>query len=165
MKKWTLLFITNKGKVRGLPLNERAIFYTIVLLSTFVGAFTYVTIEGTRKKALLEEYNRLELKKQEYFERLVKIREDVSVLQENLLDPILGIKNPKEDARIDFVGGIRGLKELERSVDSGKFKVAFSMYPTQMKQLIKISDDGNKMPPKSTWFEPKLKSGLFIHKI
>lgn len=90
---------------------------------------------------------------------------DVSVLQENLLDAILGIKNPKEDERIDFVGGIRGLKELERFVDSGKFKVAFSMYPTQMEQLIKISDDGNKMPPKSTWFEPKLKSGLFIHKI
>jgi len=90
---------------------------------------------------------------------------DVSVLQENLLDSILGIKNPKEDERIDFVGGIRGLKELERFVDSGKFKVAFSMYPTQMEQLIKISDDGNKMPPKSTWFEPKLKSGLFIHRI
>ncbi len=90
---------------------------------------------------------------------------DVSVLQENLLDPILGIKNPKEDERIDFVGGIRGLSELERLVDSGKFKVAFSMYPTQMEQLIRISDDGNKMPPKSTWFEPKLKSGLFIHKI
>jgi uncharacterized protein (DUF1015 family) len=89
---------------------------------------------------------------------------DVSVLQENLLDHILGIKNPKEDERIDFVGGIRGLKELERLVDSGKFKVAFSMFPTQMVQLIRISDDGNKMPPKSTWFEPKLKSGLFIHK-
>jgi uncharacterized protein (DUF1015 family) len=90
---------------------------------------------------------------------------DVSVLQENLLGPILDIKNPKEDERIDFVGGIRGLKELERLVDSGKFRVAFSMYPTQMEQLIRISDNGNKMPPKSTWFEPKLKSGLFIHKI
>jgi uncharacterized protein (DUF1015 family) len=90
---------------------------------------------------------------------------DVSVLQENLLDAVLGIENPKEDERIDFVGGIRGLKELERLVDSGKFKVAFSMYPTQMEQLIRISDDGNKMPPKSTWFEPKLKSGLFIHRI
>jgi len=90
---------------------------------------------------------------------------DVSVLQENLFDPILGIKNPKEDERIDFVGGIRGLKELETLVDSGKFKVAFSMFPTQMVQLIRISDDGKKMPPKSTWFEPKLKSGLFIHKI
>jgi uncharacterized protein (DUF1015 family) len=90
---------------------------------------------------------------------------DVSVLQENLLSSILGIKNPKEDERIDFVGGMRGLKELERLVDSGNFKVAFSMYPTQMEQLIRISDDGNKMPPKSTWFEPKLKSGLFVHKI
>jgi len=84
MKKWTLLFIANKGKVRGIPLSERAVFYAILLLSTFLGAFTYVTIEGTRKKTLLDEYNRLELKKQEYFQKLVKIREDVSVLSENL---------------------------------------------------------------------------------
>lgn len=84
MKKWTLLFIANKGKVRGIPLSERAVFYTIVLLSTFLGAFTYVTIEGTRKKALLDEYSRLELKKQEYFQKLIKIREDVSVLGESL---------------------------------------------------------------------------------
>ncbi len=84
MRKWTLLFITNKGKVRGLPLSERAVFYTIILLSTFLGAFTYITIEGTKKKALLDEYNRLELKRQEYFQKLVKLREDVSFLGESL---------------------------------------------------------------------------------
>jgi murein DD-endopeptidase MepM/ murein hydrolase activator NlpD len=84
MKKWTLLFITNKGKLRGFPLNERAVFYTIVLLSMFLGASVYVTIEGARKKVLLEEYNKLELKRQEYFQRLVKIKKDVSVLRENL---------------------------------------------------------------------------------
>ena len=121
MKKWTLLFITNKGKVRGLPLNERAIFYTIVLLSTFVGAFTYVTIEGTRKKALLEEYNRLELKKQEYFERLVKIREDVSVLQESLFrvgenNEILSLTSKLEpvnkSTKLMGVGGFPQSKEF-----------------------------------------------------
>jgi len=84
MKKWTLLFITDKGRVRGIPLSERVVFYTIVLLSTFLGAFTYITIEGTKRKALLDECVRLELKKQEYFQKLIKIREDVSVLQESL---------------------------------------------------------------------------------
>jgi murein DD-endopeptidase MepM/ murein hydrolase activator NlpD len=84
MKKWTLLFITDKGRVRGIPLSERVVFYTIILLSTFLGAFTYITIEGTKRKALLDECVRLEFKKQEYFQKLVKIREDVSVLQESL---------------------------------------------------------------------------------
>jgi len=84
MKKWTLLFITDKGRVRGIPLSERVVFYTIVLLSTFLGAFTYITIEGTKRKALLEECNRLELKKQEYFQKLIAIRKDVSVLQKSL---------------------------------------------------------------------------------
>lgn len=91
-------------------------------------------------------------------------RLDVSILQKNLLDPILGIENPRTDNRIDFVGGIRGLKELERRVNEG-FKVAFSMYPTTMDDLIDIADAGEVMPPKSTWFEPKLRSGLFIHKL
>lgn len=91
-------------------------------------------------------------------------RLDVSILQKNLLDPILGIENPRTDMRIDFVGGIRGLKELERRVNEG-FKVAFSMYPTTMDDLIDIADAGEVMPPKSTWFEPKLRSGLFVHKL
>jgi uncharacterized protein (DUF1015 family) len=88
---------------------------------------------------------------------------DVSVLQQNLLAPILGIGDPRTDARIDFVGGIRGVKELERRVDSGEMGVAFSMFPTRIDQLIAIADAGLIMPPKSTWFEPKLRSGLVVH--
>ncbi len=89
---------------------------------------------------------------------------DVSVLQENLLNPVLDIQDPRTDNRIDFVGGIRGVEELEKRVKEG-FKVAFSMYPTTMKQLMDIADSGNVMPPKSTWFEPKLRSGIFVHKL
>lgn len=88
---------------------------------------------------------------------------DVSILQNEVLDPILGIKDPRRDKRIDFVGGIRGLEELERLVDSGEFAVAFALYPTTMEQLFRVADRGMIMPPKSTWFEPKLRSGLFIH--
>ncbi len=88
---------------------------------------------------------------------------DVAILQNNLLDPVLEIKNPRKDKRIDFVGGIRGTAELEKLVDSGEFKIAFSLYPTTIEQLFKVADAGQVMPPKSTWFEPKLKSGLFIH--
>lgn len=89
-------------------------------------------------------------------------RLDVSILQKNLLDRVLGIQDPRTDERIDFIGGIRGLKELEDKVDGG-FAVAFSMYPTTMDDLLAIADSGNVMPPKSTWFEPKLRSGLFTH--
>lgn len=89
---------------------------------------------------------------------------DVSILQKYLLTPVLGIEDPKTDKRIDFVGGIRGLKELERRCNSD-MKVAFAMYPTSIAQLFAVSDAGMLMPPKSTWFEPKLRSGLFIHKI
>ena len=89
---------------------------------------------------------------------------DVSILQNNVLNKILGIENPRTDERIDFIGGIRGLKELERrcSID---MKVAFSMYPTSIQELFAVADAGRLMPPKSTWFEPKLRSGLFIHEI
>ncbi len=90
---------------------------------------------------------------------------DVSILQTNLLAPILGIKDPRTDKRIDFVGGIRGTAELEHRVDSGECKVAFSMYPTTIDQLISVADAGKIMPPKSTWFEPKLKDGLVAHMI
>jgi len=89
---------------------------------------------------------------------------DVSLLQNYLLDPILGIKDPKTDKRIDFVGGIRGLGELERRVHTD-MKVAFSMYPTSIAELFAVADAGRLMPPKSTWFEPKLRSGLFLHEI
>lgn len=90
-------------------------------------------------------------------------RLDVSSLQENLLAPILGISDPRKDKRIDFIGGIRGLKELEKRVDSGEWAVAFAMYPTSIEDLMAIADAGKIMPPKSTWFEPKLKSGLVVH--
>ena len=89
---------------------------------------------------------------------------DVSILQNYLLQPILGIGDPRTDKRIDFIGGIRGLKELERRVNED-MTVAFSMYPTSIEELFDVSDAGMLMPPKSTWFEPKLRSGLFIHKI
>ncbi len=89
---------------------------------------------------------------------------DVSVLQELLLGPVLGIADPRTDRRIDFVGGIRGLSELERRVASD-MRVAFSMYPTSIGELFSVADAGLLMPPKSTWFEPKLRSGLFIHEI
>ncbi|WP_058485127.1 DUF1015 domain-containing protein [Defluviitalea phaphyphila] len=91
-------------------------------------------------------------------------RLDVSILQNNILEPILGIKDPRTDKRIDFVGGIRGLKELEARVHNG-MKVAFSMYPTTIEDLMDIADANKIMPPKSTWFEPKLRSGIFIHSL
>lgn len=87
---------------------------------------------------------------------------DVSILMKNLLSPILGIGDPRKDERIDFIGGIRGLKELSRRVDEGE-AVAFSMYPTSIEQLMKIADADKVMPPKSTWFEPKLRSGVITH--
>lgn len=88
---------------------------------------------------------------------------DVSILQENLLSHILGIENPRTDKRIHFVGGIRGLEELERLVDGGNYAVAFSLYPTSINQLLAVADAGKVMPPKSTWFEPKLRSGVVVH--
>ena len=89
---------------------------------------------------------------------------DVTILSEKVLKPILNIHDLRTDKRIDFVGGMRGLKELERRVNSGEMKVAFALYPVSMKQLIDIADSGEIMPPKTTWFEPKLRSGLIVHK-
>jgi uncharacterized protein (DUF1015 family) len=90
---------------------------------------------------------------------------DVSLLQDRVLGPILGVGDPRTDKRIDFVGGIRGTAELERRVDSGEMAIAFSLYPTSLEQLMAVSDAGQVMPPKSTWFEPKLRSGLFVHEL
>jgi uncharacterized protein (DUF1015 family) len=90
---------------------------------------------------------------------------DVTILSNNILDKILGIKDQRTDKRIDFVGGIRGLSELEKRVDSGEMAVAFSLYPVTIDQLFDIADSGNVMPPKSTWFEPKLRDGLLTHLI
>lgn len=89
---------------------------------------------------------------------------DVSILQQNLLAPVLGIGDPRTDKRINFVGGIRGLDELKKRVDSGEYQVAFSMYPTSIEELMKVADAHLIMPPKSTWFEPKLRSGLVTYK-
>ncbi len=88
---------------------------------------------------------------------------DVSILQDNLLNPVLGVRNPRTDQRIHFVGGIRGVEELERVVNSGEYEVAFSLFPTSIEELMSLADVDKIMPPKSTWFEPKLRSGLFIH--
>ena len=87
----------------------------------------------------------------------------MTVLSNLVLDKLLGIKDLRTDKRIDFVGGIRGLGELKARVDSGEMKVAFALYPVSMRQLINIADSGKIMPPKTTWFEPKLRSGLAIH--
>ena len=89
---------------------------------------------------------------------------DVSFLQDYLLGPVLGIQDPRTDKRIDFIGGIRGLEELERRADED-MKVSFAMYPTSITELFDVADAKKLMPPKSTWFEPKLRSGIFIHEI
>jgi uncharacterized protein (DUF1015 family) len=88
---------------------------------------------------------------------------DVTYLSDEVLEPILGISDLRNDLRIDFVGGIRGFGELERRVDSGEMAVAFALFPVSMEELLAIADAGEIMPPKTTWFEPKLRSGLFIH--
>jgi uncharacterized protein (DUF1015 family) len=90
---------------------------------------------------------------------------DVSLLQELILAPILGITDPRTDRRVDFVGGIRGTAELERRVKSGEMALAISLFPTTVDQLLAVADAGAIMPPKSTWFEPKLRSGLFVHEL
>lgn len=90
---------------------------------------------------------------------------DITILQNNMLDPLLGIKDQRTDKRIDFVGGIRGLHELEKRVDSGEMALAISLHPVSIEQLFNIADSGNVMPPKSTWFEPKLRDGLLTHLI
>jgi uncharacterized protein (DUF1015 family) len=90
-------------------------------------------------------------------------RLDVSLLQANLIEPLLGVSDPRRDDRIDFVGGIRGLEALAQRVDSGGWAVAFSLFPTSMEALMDVADAGEVMPPKSTWFEPKLADGLVSH--
>ena len=110
-----------------------------------------------------KKWYRLSAKKGSYDDGDVVGALDVSILQDNVLTPILGIGDVRTDERIAFVGGILGMKRLEKMVDSGEFAVAFSLYPTTMDQLMTVSNAGKIMPPKSTWFEPKLLSGLFVH--
>jgi uncharacterized protein (DUF1015 family) len=88
---------------------------------------------------------------------------DCSICQDQILGPLFAVRDPRRDAHVDFVGGIRGIGELERRVDSGKFSLAVHLFPTQIEELFAVSDHGLLMPPKSTWFEPKLRSGLFVH--
>jgi uncharacterized protein (DUF1015 family) len=133
----------------------------------------FVVSSGFRKKApeklhefgmyLGKTWYRLRAKDESYDESDVVKALDVSILQKHVLTPLLAIGDVRTDERIAFVGGIWGMKRLEESVDSGEFAVAFSVYPTTMDQLMAVSNAGKIMPPKSTWFEPKLRSGLFVH--
>ncbi|GAA0123947.1 MAG: DUF1015 domain-containing protein [Clostridium argentinense] len=120
--------------------------------------------KGTFGMYLENKWYKLTSKKETYNEEDPVESLDVSILQNNLLRPLLGIEDPRTSDRIDFIGGIRGLKELEKRVENG-MKVAFSMYPTSIEELMNIADAGKVMPPKSTWFEPKLRSGIFIHEL
>jgi uncharacterized protein (DUF1015 family) len=97
------------------------------------------------------------------FEPSLKGSLDLSILQQNVLGPILGLGDPRTDKRINFVGGVRGGAELERLVSSGEYRVAFYVFPTSTEQLMAVADAGEVLPPKSTWFEPKLRSGLVLH--
>jgi uncharacterized protein (DUF1015 family) len=110
-----------------------------------------------------EKWYELQPKEGTFDENDAVARLDVSILQDSILNPVLGIRNPRTDQRIHFVGGIRGTEELERLVDSGEYEVAFALYPTSIQELMELADAGKIMPPKSTWFEPKLRSGLFVH--
>ncbi|KFN01831.1 DUF1015 domain-containing protein [Bacillus clarus] len=112
-----------------------------------------------------EKWYKLTVKEETFDANDLVKRLDVSILQDHLLSQVLEIHDPRSDARIDFVGGIRGLEELESLVNHADYKVAFALYPTSMEDLLAIADAGEVMPPKSTWFEPKLRSGLFIHSL
>ena len=111
------------------------------------------------------EWYKITIKKGMYNESDPVASLDAAILQEHLLNPVLGIKDPRVDERIKFIGGIRGMDELEKLVNKEGFAVAFSLYPTTMEQIIHVADAGAIMPPKSTWFEPKLRSGIFAHKL
>jgi uncharacterized protein (DUF1015 family) len=111
------------------------------------------------------EWYRLTIREGAYNESDPVDRLDAAILQEHLLAPILGIYDPRIDDRIKFIGGIRGMAELEKLVDKDGFAVAFSLYPTTIEQVMQVADAGAIMPPKSTWFEPKLRSGIFVHKL
>ena len=140
-------------------------------LEKVAGAFALEKSDRPVKPATTGEYGmyldggwyRLNVKSEHIPQDDPVARLDVSLLQDNLIEPLLGISDPRRDIRIDFVGGIRGLSELEKRVDSGGWAVAFSLYPTTMEALMAVADAGEVMPPKSTWFEPKLADGLVSH--
>lgn len=131
-----------------------------------VGVSSYKPNESkTFGMYLDQKWYKLIVKEETFDAHDVVKRLDVSILQDHLLSQVLQIHDPRADSRIDFVGGIRGLEELERLVNRGDYKVAFALYPTSMEDLLAIADAGEVMPPKSTWFEPKLRSGLIIHSL
>lgn len=142
------------------------------LLEALAAQFTVTEANGAVKPGQLHQlgmylggqWYQLEAKEGTYTTDPIGVL-DVSIMQNNILDPLLGIKDQRTDKRIDFVGGIRGLGELEKRVNSGEMAVAFSLYPVSIQQLFDIADSGNVMPPKSTWFEPKLRDGLLTHLI
>jgi uncharacterized protein (DUF1015 family) len=111
------------------------------------------------------KWYQLTIKDGVYNDRDPVARLDAAILQEHLLCPVLGINDPRTDERIKFIGGIRGMPELEKLVDKDGYAVAFSLYPTTIEQVMQVADAGAIMPPKSTWFEPKLRSGMFVHKL
>lgn len=121
--------------------------------------------ENTYGMYINRKWYKLTAKRGTYDHNNLVDRLSASILQNNLLKPILGIDDPRTDKRIDFIGGIRGLKELEKKIEQETMGVGFSMYPTTVQELMDIADAGEVMPPKSTWFEPKLRSGLFVHKL
>jgi uncharacterized protein (DUF1015 family) len=141
-------------------------------LSTITNKFVVQKADKAFSPAKLHEFGmylnkqwyRLTAQKNTYTDDPIGVL-DISILQNNLLDPVLGIKDQRTDKRIDFIGGIRGLQELEKRVNSGEMAVAFSLHPVTIQQLFDIADSGNVMPPKSTWFEPKLRDGLLTHLI
>ena len=162
-----LMIMDYNRVVKDLNGNSEAEFLTkleeIYEVSNIGNQAQYPTRKGEISMYLFGEWYRLTVKK-EFTSDDPIAGLDVSILQDNVLKPILGIDDPKTDKRIDFVGGIRGLKELEKRV-AEDCKVAFAMYPTSINELFDVADAGLLMPPKSTWFEPKLRSGLFIHSI
>ncbi|MGA1826179.1 MAG: DUF1015 domain-containing protein [bacterium] len=135
--------------------------------------FEVVEVEGRLKPTnkhtlgmyLIDKWYKLTVKKGTFDANDPVSRLDVHILQKNLLDPVLGISDPRTDHRIAFIGGSRGLEELEKRVNSGEYTVAFAMYPTSIEELMRVSDRGEIMPPKSTWFDPKPRSGLVIHRV
>ena len=141
------------------------------LLEKIAAAFTVTESDGPAKPAKPEQFGmyldgrwyRLDIDPDRVPDDDPVARLDVSLLQDNLIAPLLGVNDPRTDDRIDFVGGIRGLGELERRVDSGEMQVAFALYPTSMEALMAVADVNEVMPPKSTWFEPKLADGLVSH--
>lgn len=141
-------------------------------LTALISNFTVTPVDGQVRPSMPGEFG-LYIDKQWYrltADKSISSSEDpiesldISILSNYVIDPLLGIEDQRTDDRIDFVGGIRGLDELERRVDSGEMRLAFAIPPVTMEQLMKVADSGNVMPPKSTWFEPKLRSGLFVNK-